>query len=245
MNDEKKQTWRVVETIPESHDTTTLVIEPEEGSAPLHKPGQFASIRVLRDDGWSEPHPFTISCAAGTGRFQFTIKRAGKFTNDIPLLQPGTPVQCSLPLGAFCKDIVAKENIVMIAGGVGITPFLSVLRTFREQGARNRITLLWANKTLDDAFDRDELAELASTLDLRVVHVLSRQSDLPKDAADGRISYVAGRIDRELLLRHAVSPTASFYLCGPPAMQDAILAALEACGVDPGQVQKEAFSFKK
>lgn len=236
--------WRVVETIAENQNTTSLIIETD-AETPTHRPGQFATIRVMREDGWSEPHPFTISCEPSGKRRKFTIKNVGSFTSAVRDLPPGAPIQCSLPYGVFCKDIHDKEYIVMIAGGVGITPFLSVLRAFRQDKAQNRVTLFWANKTLDDAFAAAELEEMTRELALTVVHLISRQPELPPADPSDRIFYEPGRISAALLQKHRAEPIASYYLCGPPAMQDAALAALQDCGVDKDAVQKEAFSFKK
>ncbi len=241
MVNDSPPTWRVVKTIPENEDVTSLVIETDQDSCDLKgNPGQFASIRVMGDSGWSEPHPFTISCQPCSKRMQFTIKHVDDFTAHIRELKPGTEIKCTGPLGVFCKDIGKKENIVMIAGGVGITPFLSVLRAFREQKAENDILLFWANKTLDDAFARKELEEMARQLNLRVVHVLSREEPPVSRPADG-INFEPGHIDKELIQRYVTSSTASFYLCGPPAMQEAIVAALQSSGVSSDSIQKEAF----
>ncbi len=245
MEENKKPTWRVVRTIPENEDVTSLVIEaPQDVSDLQDKPGQFASIRVMGESGWSEPHPFTISCRPGDKQMQFTIKNVDQFTAAIRHLEPGTEIQCSGPLGVFCKDIGTKEHIVMIAGGVGITPFLSVLRSFRSQNADNEILLIWANKTLKDIFAKSELDEMARELNLRVVHVLSREKS-PLPPSDKAISYTSGHVTHELIEEQVKSPTASFYLCGPPPMQDAVITALQSCGFSTDSIQKEAFGSRK
>ena len=238
-----KPGWKVVQTIKENDEVTSVVIAPEAGQAPPHKAGQFASIRIMTPEGWSEPHPFTISCDAHDDTYRFTIKNVGDFTAHVDQWQPGTPVQCSGPAGAFCKDIDSKKNIVCIAGGVGITPFLSVLRTFRKEKSGNQMLLFWCNKTLDDAFCRDELAEMAEELNLTVVHVFSRENALPMPADQGGIHCRLGRLSREILEEFHISPSAAFYVCGPPPMQEAVLGMLQSCGIAPEQVQREAFSF--
>lgn len=245
MAEDTKPTWRVVKTIPENEDVTSLVIETDQESCDLHgRPGQFASIRVLQESGWSEPHPFTISCQPCGKQMQFTIKHVDAFTSHIRDLKPGTEIQCTGPLGVFCKDIGTKEHIVMIAGGVGITPFLSVLRTFRNEKAGNEILLFWANKTLSDAFACKELAEMAQELNLTVVHALSRE-DPPNSRPEDKVFYESGRISREMLERYVKSPTASFYLCGPAAMQEALVETLRSCGVSPDAIEKEIFTPPK
>ncbi len=241
MVDNTKPTWRVVKTIQENKDVTSLIIETDQDSCDLQgKPGQFASIRVMGESGWSEAHPFTISCQPCSKRMQFTIKHVDDFTTHIRDLEPGTEIQCTGPLGVFCKDIGTKEHIVMIAGGVGITPFLSVLRAFRGQQAENDILLFWANKTLADTFAKEELGQMAKELNLRVVHVLSREEP-PAPGKEDKIFYESGHLDGEIIQKYVTSPTASFYLCGPPAMQEATVEALQSCGVSSGSIQKEAF----
>ncbi len=241
----EKKSWRIVETIPENDDVTSLVIETEDGSPMHHKPGQFASIRVMTDEGWSDAHPFTISCDAHDNRLRFTVKSIGDFTAQVRKLNAGTEVQCSDPLGVFCKDIENQENIVMIAGGVGITPFLSVLRTFRTDKARNKVMLFWSNKTLADAFAEQELIEISKELDLTVVFLLTREKHIPDPPEGGRVFYHEGRLEKDMLEEYNVAPTASFYVCGPPAMQEAVLQMLQSCGISQERVQKEAFTFKK
>ena len=140
----------------------------------------------------------------------------------------------------------------MIAGGVGITPFLSVLRQFKDVGANNKVVLFWANKTLADAFAAEELEQYTRILHLHVVHTLSRvapgnQPLAPvfTDGRPGRVSYEYGRLNQELFIRYLNFSEAAFYLCGPPAMQQTVLEELAKCGIKPETIYKEAFIFKK
>jgi len=242
---------KVVKVEKENEDTTSIYFTgPDMERFKNRKPGQYASIRVFKDGAWSAPHPFTLSNAPNEETLRMTIKKSGAFTSSIPEIQPGTPIQCSGPYGQFCKDIGASKEVVMIAGGVGITPFLSVLRHFKETGADNDIVLFWANRTPKDAFAAQELEELTQSLKLHVVHAFSRLPPQERpaapvfaDARPGRISHEYGRLNQAMMSRHLVSTDASFHLCGPPAMQRAVLEELAKCGVDPGRVDKEAFVF--
>ncbi|MGE4297747.1 MAG: FAD/NAD-binding family oxidoreductase [Desulfovibrionaceae bacterium] len=246
MTEEKQTpTWKLAKVAAENEDVTSVFIEaPRDARGKMleRRPGQFATIRVKTGDAWSAPHPFTISCDPDQDQVQFTIKKAGRFTSGLRDLKPGAEIMCQGPFGVFCKDIDTRENIVMIAGGVGITPFLSVLRFFRKNKTHNRVLLFWSNKTVADAFARDELREMTRELDLTVVHVISREEP-PTDSGGERIFFEKGRFDRNMLERHGAAPSASFYLCGPPAMQDAVLETLNSCGIDAGNVQREAFKF--
>ena len=246
INENSRKIWRALKTERENYDTTSLYLERGDKNFRKRKAGQYLILRILREDGWSEPHPFTISCAPEDEILRLTIKRAGAFTSSIVDLKPGTPVKCEGPLGVFCKDIDAREEITMIAGGVGITPFLSVLRHFRNTGATSRMTLFWTNKTIDDVFAADELKEITEELKLRVVHTLSREKEVDKYLQPDfpEVLYVPGYATRQVLQTHVDFPRTSFYLCGPPKMQDFVLGELEACGVDPESVEKENFSYQ-
>jgi predicted ferric reductase len=242
---------KIVKVEKENDDTTSIYFSgPDMERFKDRKPGQFASIRIFKDGEWSAPHPFTLSGAPEDETLRMTIKKSGEFTSAIPDIQPGTPIQCSGPFGQFCKDIGLSKEIVMIAGGVGITPFLSVLRHFKETGADNEILLFWANKTPGDAFAAQELEDLTKSLKLHVVHVFSRvapedqqPAPSPGDGRPGMISNEYGRLNQNIFLRHIKSLDASFYLCGPPPMQQAVLEELAQGGIDPGKVDKEAFVF--
>ncbi len=244
---------KIVKVEKENEDTTSIYFTgPDMERFKNRKPGQYASIRIFKDGAWSAPHPFTLASAPNDATLRMTIKKSGAFTSSIPDIEPGTPIQCTGPYGQFCKDIGTSKEVVMIAGGVGITPFLSVLRHFKDTGADNKITLFWANKTPQDAFAAKELEELTQDLKLHVVHAYSRvapeaQTTAPafSDGRPGKISHEYGRLNKEMFLRHIPSTDASFYLCGPPPMQQAVLEELSSYGVDPGRVDKEAFVFSK
>lgn len=236
----------IIEIIVEDDATTTLVIDPGDNRqlARFH-PGQFATIRLMEDSGWSAPHPFTLSGAPGDP-LRVTIRSRGAFTSGtVPQLRPGDAIKCAGPYGVFCRDIAYRDDIVLIAGGMGITPFLSVLRHFAHTEAQNRIVLFWCNRTYAAAFAAAELEELARKLRLRIVHVLSRENnpDIYSDPAEPQVFFEKGHLDRAMLTRHMHASTASFYLCAPKDMRNNVLEELSACGIDPGCVETEEFDF--
>ncbi len=243
---DRRRTWRVDHLVTETHDTTTLVVSRREGPGPFarRRAGQFAIIRVRRGNRWSEPHPFTISAPPGTEELQFTIKAGGRFTSAIPSLAPGTPVLCEGPYGVFTLEPDRETEIVMISGGVGVTPFLSHIRHARRIAPGARIVLLCANKSPADIIARDELAAVAAATELRVVHILSQtEPDALPEGAPG-VTFESGRVSEDLMARHVPSADASFYFCGPPPMQSAVLHGLEQRhGVRPSRVHRELFFY--
>lgn len=240
----RRCTWRVERTERETHDTTSLVLSRAAGLGAFaaQRAGQFATLRVKRPVGWGEPHPFTISSAPGAGPLRFTIKASGDFSATIPELKPGTPILCEGPYGIFCPDFARESNIVLIAGGVGVTPFLSAIRHAAATAPEARFTLIWGNKTRGDIIAADELAQLAQTPLLKLVHVLSREDAAPSDDAPAQVALETGFVGAELLKRHVDPAGATFYLCGPEPMQRFVLRELRAAfGVKPRQVRRELF----
>jgi NAD(P)H-flavin reductase len=245
VDQDRKNILKIIKVVPENHDTNSLYLEGPDHGYMGRKAGQYVSIRIMRPDGWSEPHPFTISGAPEDALLRLTIKKEGKFTSAIPELKPGAFVKCMGPLGVFCKDIDAKPVIVMLAGGVGITPFLSVLRHFKNIKAGNSVSLFWANKTKEDVFCSDEIMQMSQNLNLKVVHCLSRDDDVARYVQQQypRVVYEKGRLTEDILKRHGVTKDASFYLCGPLPMMESALDDLQKVGVEPVSVEREKFSW--
>ena len=247
VDQDQRNIWKVVKVEPENHDINTLYLEGFDEKFTRRKAGQFASLMIMNHDGWSEPHSFSIASAPEDSILRLTIKKVGKFTSAIPDLKPGTPVKCMGPLGAFCKDIDLKPVIVMLAGGVGMAPFLSVLRHFRNIKAGNKVTLFWVNKGIEDVFSSDEIEAMTKELTLTVVCCLSREDDVQKYFRQEYpgVFYEKGRLNGDILKRYGATKGAAFYLCGPPPMMESALTELGNLGVDQSAVQQERFTWDK
>jgi ferredoxin-NADP reductase len=203
-------------------------------------PGQFIRISVLYGQEWSEEHTFTISSAPEEKLLRMTIKAVGPFTTALQTIKPGTEVRLHGPYGKFCKDIEKTPRIVMIAGGIGITPFLSVLRHFRSIGAKNHVVLFWANNTVADIIRCDELLGLIDTLDMQVVHVLWKEDEtaLVKYSCHNQF-YAAGLLSPDIIRKYSDIVTSEFFLCGPPKMNDFAVNILKNLGVDALKIHTE------
>ena len=240
-----KNIWMIVKVVPENQDTYSLYLEGSDEKFAKRRAGQFVSISIMTPDGWSAPHPFSIAGAPEDPVLCLTIKKAGQFTSAIPDYKLGTEVRCMGPLGLFCKDIDTKPSVFMMAGGVGVTPFLSVLRHFRNIKAKNIATLFWVNKTMEDVFATDEIQEMTRDLNLRIVYCLSRADDVEgyyRQEYPG-VFYEKGRLSGEILKRHGATKEASFYLCGPPPMMESALTEVGNLNVDPKAIEKETFAW--
>jgi predicted ferric reductase len=202
-------------------------------------PGQFAWLRLQRSTR-AEEHPFTIASSAHLGdTVEFTIRHhAGGFTAAIAHLQPGRPVWVDGPYGAFTADDAhSATGVVMIAGGVGVTPMMSMLRTAADRGDERRFHLVLVVARREDVLFRDELAELEEYLDLDVTEVL-RGSAQRGDPAPLITALVSPDVNC------AADPAAfDYFVCGSPSLVATALHALDSLGVPPDHVRTEQFDL--
>ncbi len=202
--------------------------------------GQFLRLGVRQGMEWSKDHTFTISSAPEEGEMRITVKADGPFTTALQNVAPGTEVRVRGPFGTFCKDLEQHPFVTLLAGGIGITPFLSVLRHVDRVGTKSRIVLLWANNTTADIICREELDALCEKIDFHVVHMLWKDDDAVEScpAAPGQTCR-SGLLDAATLAEHADLAQSAVYLCGPPQMHDMILGILRPLGIDPAAVHTE------
>ncbi len=243
--------WNFTGSKSENHDTRSLYFERGEGHGPFEsrKPGQFALIRYFRSGKWSEPRPFTVSSEPGSDRIALTIKKAGKFTSQIHLLEKETSVLLEGPYGVFSPDFKHEKNLLLIAGGVGITPFLSILRHINRSGEECRATLLWSVKSHDDIIAKDEFEKMSANLGdkLKIVIIITRENSTEagkeKTYSDkANIVYEYGRINKDIIEKYIEKVSPNIYLCGPKPMQSFVLGALEKYrGIKPASVKRELF----
>jgi len=201
-------------------------------------PGQFAWLRLARSPA-AEEHPFTIASSAHLDRTEFTIRHSGDFTRTLRMLPPGSPVWVDGPHGAFTSDIGICEGFVLIAGGVGITPMMSMLRTAADRADPRPYRLLVVARSPEDLLFRAELGSMRHRLDLEVTEVLRR----PLHGWDGHtgdlgvslLAMVLGTVERPDHL--------DWFLCGPPGLVDDALAVLDVLDVAPARIRTELFDF--
>jgi predicted ferric reductase len=170
-------------------------------------------------------------------RVEFTIKAAGDFTSKVGDLEPGTRVYLDGPYGVFSFTRNEGAGFLFVAGGIGVTPILSMLRTLADLGDRRRMTLVYANQSWADvAFDA-ELERLETVLDLRVIHVLNE----PHEGWEGESGYVTAETLESAMPERA--DRIECFLCGPGPMMDAVSDALLDLGVHLDQIHNEEFVF--
>lgn len=233
-----RRPYRVSEVRPERGDTTTLVLDPIGHEGFRFRAGQFAWLTVWRSPFTISANPFSFSSSAEApgGRVELSIRRLGDFTSKVPEIPVGQKVYLDGPYGAFTIGNPADMH-VLVGGGVGITPMMSMLRTLADRGDRRPVTLLYGAKDWESVTFREEIEELKERLDLTVVHVLA---DPPEHWEGER-----GVITAEILRRHLPPPYAEheYFICGPEPMMDAVEAALAELGVPNTKYHSERYSF--
>ena len=233
-----RRPYRVTELRQERGDATTIVMRPDGHAGFRFRPGQFGWLTI-----WGNPlritaNPFSFSSSAEApdGQVEMTIRKLGDFSGAIDRVPVGQRVYLDGPYGAFTIGNPADMH-VLIAGGVGITPMMSMLRTLADRRDTRPVILLYGNKDWDSATFRDELEALRTRLDLTIVHVLAKAPDGWK----GETGY----IDATLFRRHLPPKYADheYFICGPGPMMDAVEKSLAELKVPLSKYHSERYSF--
>ncbi len=234
----RRTPYRVVDVREDRGSVYLLVLEAVDHAGMLFQPGQYAWLTLGETPFAIQQHPFSFaSSACAPNRLEFAIKKAGDFTATIKDVSPGTRAYLEGPYGAFTLDPRA-EAAVFVAGGIGVTPALSILRTARGRGDGRPFVLIYGNVSEEEIAFFDETETLAEQLNLKVVHVLSE----PDPDWNGE----AGFITKEVLERHladVAGKDAQYFVCGPPPMMDLVEPALLARRVPRWRLLSERFDF--
>lgn len=233
-----RKPWRVDAVTPERGDACTLTLSPVGHDGIRFEPGQFGWVYVDRSPFAVTAHPFSFSSSAEVeGSVQMTIKALGDFTSTVPDIEPGARAYLDGPHGVFTPDRNEGPGFVLIAGGVGITPMISIARTMADRDDRRPVTLFYASRTEDDITFDAELDALAARMDLTLVHVISE----PGPDWSGERGFInAELLARHLPLRFQRMP---HFLCGPGPMLDAVESALTGLGLPARHLHTERFNF--
>jgi predicted ferric reductase len=231
--------WTVVEVRPEHGEVWTLALEPRSRTPLRFAPGQFAWLTLRASAFAMREHPFSIASSAERGsRVELSIKELGNFTATIKDVAVGETAWLDAPYGTFSIDTAADAaGYVFVAGGIGIAPVMSMLRTLDDRGDRRPLVLFYGNRAFDRAAFREELEALQARLALRVVHVLLE----PPPGWTGERGFVT----EDVLRRHLPVERQRLhcFLCGPSAMTASVERALASLGLPAAHVHSEIFDW--
>jgi predicted ferric reductase len=234
----RKRPYRVTEVRDERGESSTVVLEPVGHRGFEFRGGQYAWLTLGDTPFTLQQHPFSFSSSEHDApkRLEFTAKELGDFTKDLTQVDVGTQAFLEGPYGVFVLP-QDTPGAVLIMGGIGVTPAMSILRSLRDANDRRPLVLIYGNNNWKEVAFRKELEQLQQQLNLRVVHVLSD----PGQDWEGETGYVS----KEILDRHLSEQERKFpmFVCGPEPMMDAVEDALLELGIPLNQTRAERFNM--
>lgn len=215
---------KILNTAKVTHDVMRFQVEKPDDYSFI--PGQATEVSLNSPDFRNEKRPFTFTCLNSADYLEFTIKiysERNGITNKLGSLKPGDEIIIRDVWG----DIAYKGTGVFIAGGAGITPFISIFRDLQSKNMVLGNMLIFANKTKKDIILESELSCLLGGAFLSI---------LSDEKAEG---YSYGYLTREYLRSNIPPHYKNFYLCGPPPMMEATIGFLSDMGVSRDSIVME------
>jgi anaerobic selenocysteine-containing dehydrogenase/ferredoxin-NADP reductase len=213
---------------------------PDGAPLPDYRPGQHLTLRVAGPDGARLTRCYSLTGPAiepGRGAYRLAVRRVrpggmSEFVNDA--LAVGDLVQAKPPAGDFVVQAVEGEPIVLVAGGIGITPMLSFLETAAHAGSEGRFHLAYANRSAGS----EAFAARIEALQARLPGLTVARFHGTGAAPGAR----PGRLQPADLFPPGIPPGARVYLCGPPPLSKALRAGLAALGHPADRLHEELFA---
>lgn len=219
---------QVVAVVPEGPGVVSLEIAGQHLSELRAEPGQFFRWRFLTPDNWRTAHPFSLSAPPTDNRLRLTVKALGDGSARLLDVAVGTWVVAEGPYGAMTAARRSRRDVLLIAGGVGITPMRALFETMPLAPGQD-LSLIYRARGPEHLLFRWELDQIARRRGARVYYLLG--SDPLSLSAPALLRLVPNLARRDV------------YLCGPPGMSDAVRRALRATGLSPKYLHEERFAF--
>ncbi|MGW5113713.1 2Fe-2S iron-sulfur cluster-binding protein [Nocardia sp. NPDC004123] len=233
---------RVVAIEPMTKDIVSLRLRPVEPPTYEFKPGQYSDLRI---PGTEEHRSFSMATTQSTpAEVEFLIKKypGGKFAGLLENgISVGDEIELTGPYGSFTLKEGHVLPLVLIGGGAGMAPILSLLRHMCETGNARQVHFYYGARTPGDLIYLDEILGLGANLtDFTFVACLSESMD-PHQVPDS-VVIEAGNVTDVVARREPDLGKTEVYLCGPPPMVDAALELLEAGNTPKDQIFYDKFT---
>lgn len=221
---------RVVRVRRENAEVVTVYVTGQHLNELGTEAGQFFRWRFLTRELWWAANPYSLSAAPRPDMLRVTVKIAGSHSAALLTLKPGTKVIAEGPYGAFTAARRKRRKVLLLAGGVGITPLRALFETM--PGAAGDITMIYRANTNDDLVLRHELDWIAHERGARVHYLLGPPQLGPRDhlSAQRLTQLVPDLTERDV------------FLCGPTPMMTAAQSGLRAAGVRRRNIHHESFT---
>lgn len=231
--------FRVARVVSETNGVTSLYLRGQNLQNFHFEAGQFAKYWFVGKGYWLEEHPFSFSHEPNGQELRITYKNVGDFTAKLDRIPVDTPVVVDGPYGRFTAGLATQKRIVFIAGGIGITPIRAMLGELARTQDKRELWLFYSARTSSDLALKREIESLAKDLKLKLRYAITDNSTMSKAVIHEMLT--ADIIKREV---GALSKT-DFYVCGPPAMMNALKQQLVEAGVSKDLIHYEQFSLVK
>ncbi|HEY2702481.1 MAG TPA: ferric reductase-like transmembrane domain-containing protein [Candidatus Dormibacteraeota bacterium] len=223
---------RIARVVPEASGVVSIYVTGRDLDQLRARAGQFFRWRFLAGDGWWKAHPFSLSAAPNARFLRLTVKAVGDGSAEVQRLAPGTRVMAEGPYGILTAHRRRRPGVLLIAGGVGITPLRALLE---ELGGRGAVTLLYRASSWEDVLFRAEIDDLMRAR-RGTVHYLVGRRGTPELGDDPLGVGALRRLVPDLRERDV-------FLCGPAGMIRGVREALGQLGVSDEQIHDERFAL--
>lgn len=236
----KKVLLKLTKKLKLAPETLEFVFKPSQPLA--FKPGQYMEFTLehQRPDSRGNRRYFTLASSPTENTLRLGVrfyKKSSSFKHSLYRLDGRTRLIAGQIAGDFTLPADDREKLVFIAGGIGITPFRSMLKYLLDTQQRRDIVLIYANKTPEEIVYRDILEAAYTRLGVKIFYTLTDLTTIPRNWPGFK-----GRINEQMILRTIPDyDERTFYLSGPPEMVRASEQALKNMGVRGGQIKKDFF----
>lgn len=249
------RTFVVTKKVPENDIVTSFYLKPEdEGPLPPFKPGQYITVHIEHPHTPTSPRNYSLSDCPSQPHYRISVKREERLSADAPdglisnhlhdAIEEGHRIELGPPCGEFTVDPqVVTKPVVFLAGGIGVTPLLSMAKSIVHANRAAPVVFIHAVRNSKVQVFADELARLAHARPDVKTHVIF-DAPLPDDVESGRCD-ATGFLTTELLREWTPFKNAEFYFCGPKPFMENIHACLAELGVDEHRVRYEFFGPKQ
>jgi predicted ferric reductase len=216
----------------EAPDVVSIYVSGRRLEEVRAQPGQFFLWRFLTRDGWYKAHPYSLSALPTKRSLRITVKSLGDESAKLQRVRPGTRVFAEGPFGVFTPKLRTRRKVLLIAGGIGITPLRAIVESL--PGKPGEIVMLYRVATPDDAVFKDELQELVRRRHI-ALYILPG-TEIGDDNTDllGVPALAKGVPDIR---------SRDCFVCGPPGLIDAMRRRLSMLDVPAEQIHFERFEF--
>jgi predicted ferric reductase len=235
-----KKPWEIIKIKEEKGNAWTVTLRAISHKGICFQAGQYAYLRLKTSLIWFDEHPFTISSSAThPSEISFTIKEMGDFSNKISSIPLGTKAYVDGPYGIFSyKNFPSSESIWMLAGGIGITPMLSMLRTMYDENDKRKVHLFFGSSMESHLTGFEEIEQLKQHLNLTTTYAVENP---PTEHPDFEQGYITKELLARTLQNELKHPQC--FICGPPQFLSQMRKSLLALKIPYKNIHAELFQL--